>query len=578
MKRAMNCLSFKESRKWARKQGFWLERQHKDLAEKNLIPKNIPNYPDTYFKRRGEWTSWADYLNSKKHSPIPNFKKARQIVRRYNLQTQAEFLRWQKKYGKKYFIVNNPAKQFKGEYKGMTDYLGIKPKYVSFTKAKKITKEIMKTTKITCRREYWNYIKENPQYKIPTSPDSYYKNQWKSWGDYLGTGYVTLTQRKNGYYLSFKEFKKFVKKFNFKGQREWEQWNRTHKRPKKIPMAIAKVYEKEWKGWADALGYKPKQRFYEEHWDYKKASAWAKSKKLKSGSDFKRKAKTKTWLPKQIVIDVEDHFRKRNQWKSWSHFLGLPRNRKANRKFRSYEEAKKWTEKHNIKTYEQWIKSKKPFDVPYSPSKTYEGKGWVSWMEFFNRKPLMEFDEARAYARSLKVKTIQEVYRLKDEGKIDERFPYSFWNKYHTDPKWISLPDFLGTPVKNTHYRTWKSYDEVVEYIKNMNFTGQGSYVKWCKTEQRPADIPASPDRVYKKTGDWRGWTHFLSNKPRKIHDRTIYPRPKEYWKYEKAKTFVNKLKLKSQAEWHEFVRSGKKPIQIPSSPQNVYSKNKRRS
>lgn len=48
----------------------------------------------------------------------------------------------------------------------------------------------------------------------------------------------------------------------------------------------------------------------------------------------------------------------------------------------------------------------------------------------------------------------------------------------------------------------------------------------------------------------------------------------KRKWrKYEEAKKFVHKLKLKNEHEWREYYRSGNKPENIPTGPSQVYKK-----
>jgi hypothetical protein len=42
---------------------------------------------------------------------------------------------------------------------------------------------------------------------------------------------------------------------------------------------------------------------------------------------------------------------------------------------------------------------------------------------------------------------------------------------------------------------------------------------------------------------------------------------------FAEAREFVHKLGLKNVPEWREFYRSGKKPDDIPSTPEKVYEK-----
>ena len=45
------------------------------------------------------------------------------------------------------------------------------------------------------------------------------------------------------------------------------------------------------------------------------------------------------------------------------------------------------------------------------------------------------------------------------------------------------------------------------------------------------------------------------------------------YWSFKEARKFVHKLNLKSQSEWSKYCSYGKKPIEVPSHPHVVYSK-----
>jgi hypothetical protein len=83
-----------------------------------------------------------------------------------------------------------------------------------------------------------------------------------------------------------------------------------------------------------------------------------------------------------------------------------------------------------------------------------------------------------------------------------------------------------------------------------------------CKSGKKPADIPASPEAVYAKSG-WISWFDWLGS-------GRIYQHNKSNFK--KARAFVRKLGLKSSKEWTKYARSGKRPIDIPAHPQRIYA------
>lgn len=54
--------------------------------------------------------------------------------------------------------------------------------------------------------------------------------------------------------------------------------------------------------------------------------------------------------------------------------------------FMEYEGARNIVKKLNLKSHKDWIKycklGMRPFNIPYSPDRTYKNKGWVSWEEW----------------------------------------------------------------------------------------------------------------------------------------------------------------------------------------------------
>ena len=82
---------------------------------------------------------------------------------------------------------------------------------------------------------------------------------------------------------------------------------------------------------------------------------------------------------------------------------------------------------------------------------------------------------------------------------------------------------------------------------------------EYCKSGKKPADIPANPIHAYAKPvgpawGDWLG-------------TGTVAPQLRQYRPFKKARAFVRGLGLKSQTEWCDYCKSGKKPADIPADP-----------
>jgi len=51
----------------------------------------------------------------------------------------------------------------------------------------------------------------------------------------------------------------------------------------------------------------------------------------------------------------------------------------------------------------------------------------------------------------------------------------------------------------------------------------------------------------------------------------TVAARLREYRPFKKARAFVRSLNLKNRDEWRTYVKSGKLPVDIPATPNQVY-------
>jgi hypothetical protein len=115
--------------------------------------------------------------------------------------------------------------------------------------------------------------------------------------------------------------------------------------------------------------------------------------------------------------------------------------------------------------------------------------------------------------------------------------------------------------------KKFRDFEDAREFVRALNLKGQKEWIEYSKSNKRPDDIPVHPERVYKKEckgmGDWLG-TGNISN----------IAKSKNHLSFEDAQKFVQSLNLKNQQEWKEYSKSGKRPDDIPSSPNRVY-KNK---
>jgi hypothetical protein len=139
---------------------------------------------------------------------------------------------------------------------------------------------------------------------LPKAPNRVFID-WTTWGEYLGTGFIT-TQKRCESYLTYEEAKRYIKEnFNIKNSMDYKKFKEM---PKFIPRKPYNFYEN-WTTWGDFLGYECRKSKTKNYLDYDSALKWIKENYgCISSFDYKRKIKEKTlpdFLPrnqKHIMI------------------------------------------------------------------------------------------------------------------------------------------------------------------------------------------------------------------------------------------------------------------------------------
>ena len=127
------------------------------------------------------------------------------------------------------------------------------------------------------------------------------------------------------------------------------------------------------------------------------------------------------------------------------------------------------------------------------------------------------------------------------------------------------MGDWLGTGTVATHLRQYRSFKKARAFVRRLGLKSEIEWREYCKSGKKPADIPAMPIKVYAEDG-WVGYGDWLGT-------GTIAAQLRQYRSFKKARAFARNLGLKSQSEWWEYCKSGKKPADIPNTPRVVYAK-----
>jgi predicted RecB family nuclease len=98
-------------------------------------------------------------------------------------------------------------------------------------------------------------------------------------------------------------------------------------------------------------------------------------------------------------------------------------------------------------------------------------------------------------------------------------------------------------------------FEQAKLYVHRLGFERQIDWNEWKRQGKRPSFIPSAPDKIYKNSGwiDWHDWIGF------------------DFLPFNKARTYIRRLQLKSVAAYREWTASGQRPKFIPAVPEKEY-------
>ena len=242
------------------------------------------------------------------------------------------------------------------------------------------------------------------------------------------------------------------------------------------------------------------------------------------------------------------------------------------RKFRSFEDTRKFVRKQHFSGRSKWrdfcTSGNKPNDIPNYPDAVYKNKGWISWNDFFGTdyvatylRKYKDFKDARNYAQTLNIRNQTGWRVFVKSGKLPLDIPRDPPTVYKKE--WKGWADWLRAGKKLEYKSKFLKFNDARTFVRSLKLKGQKDWNEnYVKSGNKPDNIPASPQSVYKK--EWKGWADWVGS-------GRISNRNRVYRDFESAKKFVIPLKLASYTEWIEYRKSDKRPLDIPSMPERVY-------
>jgi len=232
----------------------------------------------------------------------------------------------------------------------------------------------------------------------------------------------------------------------------------------------------------------------------------------------------------------------------------------AKKKWRSFEEAREYTRGLGLKGKNEWQEysksGKRPDDIPSTPHTTYKSQ-WQNWKDWLGTE-WRPFEEAREFVRDLRLinRAAWDEYCRSGEKPAD--IPADPYKKYKAEFK--GMGDWLGTGTIAKQNLQYRPFSEARDFARELGLKSALEWRKYCKSGKKPTDIPADPYSKYK--AEFKGWGDWLG---------TGNMHSPEYRSFFEAREYARSLGLKGVDEWRDYVKSGKKPADIPASPYGVY-------
>ena len=135
-----------------------------------------------------------------------------------------------------------------------------------------------------------------------------------------------------------------------------------------------------------------------------------------------------------------------------------------------------------------------------------------------NKKQYRCFKDAKELVRELNLKASKEWRKYCTSGNKPGYIPSHPEIIYKNEFK--GMGDWLGTGTIALRDKVYRPFTDAREFARKLELKNQNEWYKYCKSSNKPNDIPFHPEIIYKNEfkgmGDWLG-TGTIATKDR-IH------------------------------------------------------------
>ena len=253
----------------------------------------------------------------------------------------------------------------------------------------------------------------------------------------------------------------------------------------------------------------------------------------------------------------------------------------SKKQFRDFKSAREFVRKLDLKNVKEWneyLKSgNKPDYIPNWPDGIYKNKGWVGYGDWLGTGRVAnqnfeyrDFESAREFTRKLKLKGQKEWKEYCKSGNKPDDIP-NWPNQTYKNKGWVSWGDWLGTGRISDHKKIFRDFNLSKKFVKKLNLKNTTQQNAYCKSGNKPDDIPTNPQKIYKNNG-WVDFADFLGSGL-----ISNYAKSKQYLSFsearEEARRLAKKYNIKTTSDWQNAVKKGWIPKNIPSNPSYIYPK-----
>ena len=375
-------------------------------------------------------------------------------------------------------------------------------------------------------------------------------------------------------WMPFEEAREFVRGLGLKSQNEWFEYCVSEKKHLNVPRNVYHTYkEKGWISWGDWLGTGNIANFNKKYRSFEEARIFAQKLKLLNAKEWINYAKSNE-KPIDIPSSPQNTYKEKG-WISFGDWLGTGRIADNKKIFINFVDARKYARNLKLTKKESWNEHCKstsfPINIPKKPNEKYKNNGWSGWGDWlgtdsiatFNRT-YKSFDEAREYIRSLNLSNQNDWRNLIKSGKLPIDIP-SAPNTVYKDKGWISLGDWIGTGKIANKNLFFLDFKDARNFVHKLNLKNRSEWNDYCKSTNKPSNIPNSPQTTYKNkgwknVGDWLGTGNLKSGLV-------------NYLTFNDSKKIVKELNIipKTVKGWRRICKEGKRPSNIPYNVSDFY-------